>query len=392
MALPLKGTKAWVEEVKFYQGATPFELAERAEYLGYKPGSYRRMMLARGIRKNGQEFPETTWRIKVKEEGLPEKIIDHVPYPKFDLLPFPPPKTNRDQEDMVVVISDWHLCKVTADYNIDIAKKRIDFLTTSIMKVASLHYPIRKLWIFDAGDTVQGENIHQGSKVGEVSHSAEEQIFDFAIPILSKMMVTLNQGIPKIEYLTVRSNHGKYGKEANPKTNWQTVMAKSLKAALIEQKNITVDVPDKWYQLVNIQGFRFFLFHGDQFWSKQGTPLISIKSKLPQWQAKYKFHFAYMGHFHSKSYTSVNDIADVTVAPPLVTGDEWAEETVGSNSVPKQMCFGVHKVYGRTFCYDLFTDKNYLPIPIDEQEGLVKIGENPNLLAGEAHADNNVKE
>jgi hypothetical protein len=385
MSIASKGTPEWDTEVKFYLSASPKALDKRAIQLGILPTSYRRIMQKRGIQRNKGED------ISIIPEQTQEKIIEHIPYPEFDLVPFPRPKTERDEEDMVVVISDWHLCKVTSDYNIDIAKNRVEYLTKAIMKVENLHRPIRKLWLFDAGDTIQGENTHQGSKVGEVSHSAEEQIYDFAIPMLSKMMISLNQSIPKIEYLTVRSNHGIYSPEANPKTNWQTTMARALKSSLVNQPNITVDVPNDWYQLVNIRGFRFFLIHGDQFYSTHGTPLVSIKTKMGQYQAKYHFHFAYMGHFHSKSSNSVNDISDVTVCPPLVTGDSWAMEKVGSGSVPKQICFGVHNTFARTFQYDLFADKKYLPVPINEPEGIVRIGENPDMLMGDKHATNNVE-
>ncbi len=300
-------------------------------------------------------------------------IVEHVPYPEIKLIPFQMAKVNRDPEDMGIVISDWHLCKVTPDYNIDIAKARVDYLTQSIMKIISLHQPIRKLWVFDAGDTIQGENPFQGSKIGEASHSAEEQIHDYAIPILSRMMLSLNQGVPDIEYFTVRSNHGKYGKEANPKTNWQTMMCRSLKASLVNQGHITVNVPDKFYQLVNIKGFRFFMVHGHQVNASQGIPLFALRRKMQEWYALVGgFHYGYGGHFHTKAADSVNSVADYTLAPPLVTGDEWALEIIGRASIPKQLCFGIHSKYGRSFSYELQTDDKYLPKPFNEPEGIVK--------------------
>ena len=168
--------------------------------------------------------------------------------------------------------SDWHLDKITPDYNIDIARARVDYLTKSLMKIVDLHQPIRKLWVLDTGDTMQGENPNQGSKIGDAGHSAEIQIHEYAIPIMSRMLLSLNQAVESIEYATVPSNHGKYGKEANPKTNWQTMFVRSLKLAMINQTKITIDIPDRFYQLINIRGFRFFMIHGHQVNSSQGQP------------------------------------------------------------------------------------------------------------------------
>lgn len=358
---------AWDSLVVLYQSATNYALRRLTDKYGYKNVD----VFQRAMRKRGIKRLKAPTVCDIKEY---EPVIERVPYPKIKLIPFNATKVNRDPEDMGVVISDWHLCKITPDYNIDIAKSRVDYLTQSIIKIIGLHQPIRKLWMFDAGDTIQGENPFQGSKIGEASHSAEEQIHDYAIPILARMMLSLNQGIKDIEYFTVRSNHGKYGKEANPRTNWQTMMCRSLKASLVNQEHITVNVPDKFYQLVNIKGFRFFMVHGHQVNASQGIPLFALRRKMQEWYALVGgFHYGYGGHFHTKASDSVNSVADYTLAPPLVTGDEWALEIIGRASIPKQLCFGIHSKYGRSFSYELQTDDKYLPKPFDEPEGIVTI-------------------
>lgn len=356
---------AWDNLVKQYPSMDSFNLECNAEIYGYQNvHSFRRAMQKRGIYRVNS--------IKGIHTPIIKPVIKRVPYAEIKLMPFKFKTTQRDTENMGIVISDWHLCKVTPDYNIDIARTRVDYLTESIMTIVSLHQPISKLWVFDAGDTVQGENPNQGSKIGETSHSAEEQIHDYAIPILSRMFLSLNQGVKDIEYLTVRSNHGKYGKEANPKTNWQTMMCRSLQDSLINQRHVKVDVPTTFYQLVNIKGFRFFLIHGHQVNASQGIPLFALRRKMQEWYALLGgFHYGYAGHFHTQASDAVNSVADYTIAPPLVTGDEWALEVIGRASIPKQLCFGIHEKYGRTFKYDLYTDDKYLPRPFNEPEGIV---------------------
>ena len=356
----------WGKLVGRYRKANEGELQWLCCSYEYKNiDSFQRAMRKRGIKR--------TPLFCMHDVEPQEPIIERIPYPEVKLIPFPHPKTTRDEEDMGLVIADWHLCKVTPDYNIEIAQHRVDTLTQSLMKIISLHTPIRKLWVFDAGDTVTGENPHQGSKIGEVSHCAEEQIHNYGIPIISKMLISLNQGVSEIEYTTVKSNHGNYGKESNPKTNWQTMLCRSLKSSLVNQKHITVDVPDRFYQLVNIRGFRFFLIHGHQVNASQGIPLFALRRKMQEWYALLGgFHYGYCGHFHTQASDSVNSVADYTIAPPMVTGDEWALEVIGRASIPKQLCFGIHNKYGRTFTYALSTDDKYLPKPFNEPEGVVR--------------------
>jgi hypothetical protein len=128
--------------------------------------------------------------------------IKYVAYPEIKLVPFPQPKTDRDEEDMGVVLADWHLAKITESYNLDIAKTRVTKLTESIMKIVSLHAPIRKLHLFVTGDVVQGENTHQGSVIGSTSCGALEQVYSHAIPIYTELLLSLNQGIPEVEFQT----------------------------------------------------------------------------------------------------------------------------------------------------------------------------------------------
>ena len=349
----------WDSLVVLYRTANPESLQRLTKRYGYKSVD----VFQRAMRRKG-----------IKRQSVVKEDVERIPYPTIKLIPFIHRDTERDEEDLVLHSSDWHLDKITPDYNIDIARARVNYLTQALMKIINLHQPIRKLWILDTGDTMQGENPNQGSKIGEAGHSAEIQIHELAIPILSQMLLSLNQAVSKVEYATVPSNHGKYGKEANPKTNWQTMLVRSLKLSLVNQPNIIIDVPDRFYQLINIRGFRFFMIHGHQVNSSQGIPLFALRRKMQEWYAMVGgFHYGLVGHFHTGASDTVNSIADYVVSPPLVTGDEWALEVIGRASIPKQLCFGVHNKYAKTFRYELQTDEKYLPKPFNEPEGIVKV-------------------
>lgn len=349
-------------EAEFYKKATAGEIDKRAEKLGVQPTSYRKRMRERGI---------------YIEKGTPpieEKAVIYQPYPDLKIKPFKIAKASRDEEDLVLVSADKHLAKITESYSIPIARARMEKFLDSAMTIITLHRPIRKVWMFDLGDVVQGENPHQGSKIGEVECGAFEQVHTHGVPMLSRFLLSLAGGVKEVEYVAVSGNHGVYDKQATKGTNWDNFLYAALKSALINQPNIHIHIPKEFYQLVNIRGFRFFVIHGNQVYAQQGIPLFAMRRKMQEWYAYVGgFNYGYAAHFHSGAYDQVNSEADYTICPPLVTGDSWALERVGRASRPVQLCFGVHNKYGRTFEYKLRTDDKFLPKKYDEPEGIITI-------------------
>lgn len=359
--VPKEGTPEWEAEVKFFTVAGSLEIEDRAKSLGYaNSNSYVRCMNTKGVYRSHQA------------SVLDTPTVEHIPYPPFNIKPFPPAKSSRDEEDMGIVLADWHLGKKTDSYSILTAESRIDFLLDSIMSIVNLHRPIRKLWVFVTGDMVQGENPYQGSKIGDTECGAYEQIHTYGIPIISRFLTSLLQGVAEVELMAVCGNHGKYDRGAPDKTNWDAFLYSGIQAALINQDHILIHPPIAFYQLTNIRGFRFFSIHGDQVSAAQGIPLFAMRRKMQEWYAYVGgFNYGYAGHFHSGAADQVNSVADYTISPPLVTGDSWALEKIGRASEPKQLCFGVHNKYGRTFTYQLHTDVEFLPRKFDEPEGVV---------------------
>lgn len=290
-----------------------------------------------------------------------------VPYPDFKIVPFQQPKIQRDEEDIGIALSDHHVGKLTESYDLKIYKSRMLYLLESVMSIINLHKPIRNAYVFCLGDMVQGENVYQGSKVGDTEVDAWAQIHEHAVPTLAQFLVSLSQGVEHVNVYGVRGNHGKYSREAPENTNWDNFVYKSLESSLANQKNITVHYTDRFYQLVDIRGFRFFLMHGDQVSASNGIPLFALKRKFSMLHAHVNgFNYGYVGHWHSGAHDQINSHADYTVCPPLVTGDEWALAKIGVSSPPEQLCFGVHKKYGRTWQYRLVTDTKFLPTKYGE--------------------------
>lgn len=355
MPLPKQGTPEWADLSMRYLGAQSD--TDRASVV-LASGARDWASLSARMRERGVKRGRP---IKAEPPPEPEKI--YVPYPKFDIKPFRIGKVERDEEDIGIVLADHHVGRVTPTYNPDIFKARMDSLLYSVMSIINLHRPIRNAYILNMGDTIQGENPFQGSKPGDIDRGARAQINELAVPEHTKFAVSLKQGVKEVFYHGIRGNHGNYDRSKPDRTNWDLFFYDALKAGLQNQTGITVDTSEEFYQLVYIRGFGFFIIHGDQVVSVAGIPLFALKRKYQEYFALWGFHYAYCGHWHSKGHDDINTEADHTICPPLVTGDWWALEKIGRASKPIQLVFGIHPKYGRTWQYELYADKSFLPVP-----------------------------
>ncbi len=358
--LPEKGTPEAEKLTNLYQTASRVELLKVATQYGYKnydsfTGAMRKTL--------GVSAPKTRPTVEVQET---DKL--YVPYPALTLTPIPVIK-ERDPEVLNIMRADAHVAKKTESYDLATYARRVEYLTAKVLLIATLHKPIQQINVYYLGDQNQGENGHQGSKIGDTECGAYDQVHTYAVPTESRFLNSLAQ-IANVKVYAVPGNHGVYSKEATKRTNWDNFFYKALMDANINQKRLTVTMPTKFYELVNVLGFKIFIFHGDQVRATSGIPLFALKRKLQEWYAYVNgFHYAYGGHFHTWGADTVNSMADYQLCPPLVTGDEWALEVVGRASKPIQLCFGIHPRYGRTWEYQLYTDDSCLPKPMGELNG-----------------------
>ena len=296
-------------------------------------------------------------------EGLPkpEQII----LPAIKLREYRSPKRKRGDEEVAVLhASDGHAGKITPTFDVDVYNARMDTMFDSIMTVVTLHrnmYPIRKLWIENTGDNVQGENPFQGSKIGSTKMGTRDQIFKVALPAWVKLICSLKQQFEEIEFDGFPGNHG--ADRLAPETSKADFyFYDMLQAKIGDKKGITINTHEDFGEMVYIQGFRFFNFHGDQMPCPQGVPYFALAKKLKSWYVHFGgFNYALHGHFHKRmedegaaKYTSIG-------CGTLVSDDDWAVQKMGISSTPSQNLFGVHPEHGVTWKYSLQVDKSFLP-------------------------------
>lgn len=290
-----------------------------------------------------------------REEEVERHPVVELPPVQFIEYKSPRPKKG-DEEIAILHVSDGHAGKITRSFNDDVYKSRMEKLYIAAMKIVNLHrnmYPIRKLVIFNTGDNVQGEDPHQGSKIGDTSMGARDQVKKIAAPVWNNLLGSFKQNFEIVEVHCVAGNHG-HEKLAPETSSYDLLLYDILQAGIGQHKGIEVNVYETWWAVVNIWNFRNFLFHGDGIPCQQGVPFFALDKKLKSWHMQFGgFRYAWSGHFHKSYYNEVSSVLEHFMCGSIVSDDEWALKRLGISSTPSQTICGCHPRHGITWQYVL---------------------------------------
>lgn len=351
MPIPKLGTPEWDKEVEFFQGATRDECDKRARELRMATYSYPRRMNERGIYFKKPE---------PQQEVQPEVIN----LPPVKLRDYKAKRVRRgDEETALLQATDGHAGKITVSYDEDVYNYRMDSMFDSVMAIVTLHrnmYPINHLVIPNLGDNSQGENPFQGSNVGSISMGARDQTTKIAYPAWVKLISSLKQEFTTVRFDGFPGNHG-YSK-GSPETSREDLRLYDLLKAYFENtKGVTINVHERWGEVIEIMNWRFFCFHGDGVPCQQGVPFFALDKKLKSWYMQFGgFEYALGGHFHKRHSDEISSKLEYFMAGSLVSDDEWALKKLGISSSPSQNLLGVHPTMGVTWRYGLVVDKTQL--------------------------------
>ena len=330
-----------------------------AESLGYAHADSlgKAMRSIYGIKVS--QLPNNAYQI---EEPV-EPVIN---IPSIKIKSYKPIKRRGrgDPETQVLLLGDHHADEVTPTYNKDVYKTRLNRAFQNTLTITELHrnmYPINDLVVFMLGDMVHGENPYQGAKLGSATMGGAEQVYELAFPELLSLLCSLRENFKTIKVYCVWGNHGRISREAPRTSNWDNMLYKALEKAQ-KPSGIEIYPPTDFCQRVNIGGFRFFAYHGDQIQAYSGIPYFAQKRKLMNWFATFSgFSYAIQGHFHEDDLIRVSAKTRAFMNGALVTDDPFALEKIGTSGIPCQWTFGVHERYGVTWAYNLTLDDAFLP-------------------------------
>ena len=355
MPIPDKGTPEFEKEAEFYRHSTHEQREERAQQLGYKTANnYGSQMNRRGVHLE---------RTVIDSPNEPEPVIVNLPPVK--LREYKASKRRRgDEEEAILHCSDGHAGKITSSYDGDVYNSRMDGIFDAAMTIVTLHrhmYPIRKLHIFATGDNMQGENPYQGSTIGNTSMGARDQTIKLAFPAHVKLISSLAQEFEVVELEGIPGNHG-YSKLAPETSREDLRLYDLLQSYFSSNKRVKINIHERFGTIVNVLGFRNFLFHGEEIPCQQGVPFFALDKKLKAWYMQYGgFQYAFGGHFHKRHSDEISSRLEYFMCSTLVSDDDWALKRLGISSNPSQNIYGMHPRYGITWRYALQVDKAFLP-------------------------------
>jgi len=224
------------------------------------------------------------------------------------------------------------------------------------MTIVTLHrnmYPIRKLWIANEGDNVQGENPFQGSKVGTITMGVRDQIAKLALPAWAKLIARFRQEFEEVECDFFPGNHG-FERLAPETSRADLSLYDLIRAKIGDMKGITIRIHEEFGDVVTQFNWRFFITHLDGIPSYSGIPYFGIDKALKSWYMQFGgFDFALGGHFHQ---AHLGDEVSASLRyfmmhSTLVSDDDWALKKLKISSRPSQNLFGIHEREGVTWRY-----------------------------------------
>jgi len=275
--LPKKGTPEFAELEKRYLASTKEERNQMAREYGYGTRNNFQMSMSksRGILlppqkkvviQNGEEKPKTVERKPIVE--LPP--VNLIEYRGKEV------KEEGDEEIAILHVGDGHADKITASYNKDVYRARMETMFQSAIKIVKLHrkmYPINKLLILNTGDNIQGENPHQGSKIGGVSMGARDQVKKLAAPMWNDIIGSFKQNFVEVIFEGFPGNHG-HDLLAPETSRYDLLLYDVLEAGIGQNKGIKINTHESWCAIIPVWGWRLFGFHGD------GIPCLAPSTKI----------------------------------------------------------------------------------------------------------------
>lgn len=348
--MPSVGSREFSDYVAALHVLDHDAFGEFAKEKGYANGSSLLTQLEKRGFYRSHPFP-----IPAKQQ--PEPIIVS---PKVQLQKYRPPRTRKgDPETQVILASDGHAGEITPSFNPDVYQQRMKNLFNGMLEITKLHrdiYPINELVVLNAGDNIHGENPYQGGKVETIAMGARNQVLQLALPAWIDFILSARQEFKVVAFHGVRGNHGRYDRLAPATSNWDSMLYDGLQSAVGNKRydGVTIESSEEFYKIIEVQGHRFFLFHGDQVRSTQGIPLFALKRRLDAWYIQFSgFDYACCGHFHKYVNDQMTSRYRLLMSASLVSDDTWSLERLGISSVPSQWTFGVHRGRGMTWRYAL---------------------------------------
>lgn len=255
------------------------------------------------------------------------------------------PRT-KHVESAILAMTDLHYGKRTGTFGVDGFGDRLGAIGDRLAAIrrALAGYTFDELHVFMLGDVNDGTGIYATQPHHQAETNVEEQaeqLSELLVPYFQR----LKRDWGRVRIETVPGNHGRAGREAHEAANWDIVAYKYLRNKLTADK-IPVGIGDrgrnKFLRTITVRSHKYLLYHGHDIKSFGNIPWYGMTLRVARWNTTRlaPFDVVLMGHFHTFGTWQLNNI-QLMLNGTMITGDEWALQTLGWESANKWWLFGV---------------------------------------------------
>jgi len=243
---------------------------------------------------------------------------------------------------LVLVLSDLHFGKLTPNFNLDIASKRIRELPEKLRAEIAFPSRVQSITVVLGGDEIEGEDIHgfQNSQ-NEAPVSVQA---DAACEAIWTMLLKIVHGFPDAVVFVrmVYGNHGRTSKTAHPETNHENALHKRL------HDRVTMHGDPRLSSKLNLGAFEVFECNGWHILVHHkgikhiGTP--SGRLRMLGYMLRFRTQVLIHGHWHRAQFETERGMFKVSNGS-LSGADDLSDE-MGVWEPPRQVFFEVDKTKG----------------------------------------------
>jgi len=324
-----------------------------------------------------EEFARRQQATRIREQASLEMLSDAL-RSAIQIIPYREPEIapagtyHFDAEEVVLLLGDLQVGELVDEtgtgglgrYNRDVFQLRSDVLMRKVERIVKGHQsyqPLRTLNIFGLGDFVEGMMIYPG-QLSHLDMDLMEQVF-IGADTVARMVVYWLGMFEHINLFGVLGNHGRLGRKGELPTtaNMDYLFLKYIELVLrdyITAGRVTCEFPKTFFQVVERQGHRFFLVHGDDIKGWMSLPWYGAQRAVQRWQELIQERFDYFifGHHHTTASWESNS-KEVIANGSFVGTNEHSAKHLNVGGRPSQIMFGLHQQVGITWRYRLMLDE-----------------------------------
>jgi len=261
-------------------------------------------------------------------------------------------------ETAVLVLSDLHIGEVVSrdetrgisEYNFDIFRRRLQLLSDKIFHLlfdCLEGYKFPELRILCLGDVVSGNIIDELVETNDLS--IVDQVVDGAY-VLAQFLAEQCAVFDRVVFHGIVGNHGRVTKTKRYKRkycSWDRMVYEMLRI-ILKNQNIEFHLPKSFFDVVEINGAKFLIAHGDEIRMWMGIPFYNMQKfrmamlELVKNLPVQTFDYLIIGHFHN-CFQMDTPIGEMMVNGSMVGGSEYSIGRLAMTSRPTQLLFGVNK-------------------------------------------------